>query len=131
MKTDIYCAILSTILGNATPDPKLTPGKFCKHENAVNIIRGVPVCRRNVDKRTRNKVFERYKIHHSLRHLYTIDHVISLALGGSNSLDNLWPMPRAMERHDIEHQIIDNFKRGFMSHSEAVILVLELKGVKL
>jgi hypothetical protein len=131
VKNDIYCAILSTILGNSKPDPSMTPGRFCNPKNAIKYVRNVPICKRNVSTKLRNKVFNRYGIHHSLRHLYTIDHLFPVALSGSNSIKNLWPMPRAMERHDIEHQIINQFKSGFITHSQAVILILELKGVKL
>jgi hypothetical protein len=39
----------------------------------------------------KKKVFEEYGISWSLRSQYEIDHLISLELGGSNELKNLWP----------------------------------------
>lgn len=45
---------------------------------------------RNVTTTTKNKVFAQYKVN-PLKDYYEVDHLISLELGGSNDIKNLWP----------------------------------------
>ena len=73
------------------PDPKLTPG-------AVLQVTAAEVCRpgyaksvRHVDGKTKALVYREYGIEHHRSGAYEIDHLISLGLGGSNDIRNLWP----------------------------------------
>ena len=50
---------------------------------------------RHVSINTKRKVFTEYGIAWADRHNYEVDHLISLALGGSNEIVNLWPEPYA------------------------------------
>jgi hypothetical protein len=43
----------------------------------------------------KNAVFAAYGIRSHVPYSYEIDHLISLELGGSNSIRNLWPEPYA------------------------------------
>ena len=73
------------------PDPDLTPG-------AVLPVTAAEVCRpgyaksvRHVDGKTKALVYREYGIEHHRSRAYEIDHLISLGLGGSNDIRNLWP----------------------------------------
>ncbi len=73
------------------PDPALTPG-------AVFPVTAAEICRpgyaksvRHVDGKTKAQVYRAYGIRHHQSGAYEIDHLISLELGGSNDIRNLWP----------------------------------------
>lgn len=87
----------------STPDPKLTPG-------AVLQVGTEQVCRtgysrsvRRVTEADKREVFARYGLRNDVvnvttrggdtvqRSSFEVDHLIPLELGGSNSIDNLWP----------------------------------------
>lgn len=72
------------------PDPRLTPG-------AVLPVTAEQVCQlgyaksvRHVDGKTKARVYREYGIDRNAG-FYEIDHLISLSLGGSNDIRNLWP----------------------------------------
>jgi hypothetical protein len=46
---------------------------------------------RNVPESLKKQVFANYNVDLSRRSNYEVDHLISLVLGGSNSIKNLWP----------------------------------------
>ncbi len=73
------------------PDPKLTPG-------AVLPVTEKDVCQpgyagkvRDVPYSVKAAVYKRYGISHHGWGEYELDHLISLELGGSNAVENLWP----------------------------------------
>lgn len=102
----IYAILISLILaapalgdqGLTLPNPKLTPGAvnpeatkevICvRGYTAGDDANGEPV--RNVSAATKRKVFELYKVNPA-SDKFEIDHLISLQLGGSNDITNLWP----------------------------------------
>ena len=72
------------------PDPHLTPG-------ATIPVTTTDICRpgyarsvRHVSHRAERRVFREYGLRHESGK-YEVDHLISLELGGSNDLRNLWP----------------------------------------
>lgn len=75
------------------PDPKLTPGVIDpKATLAVICVKGYTSQPgvRNVTGSTKAKVFAKYGVDPKADH-FEIDHLISLELGGSNDILNLWP----------------------------------------
>jgi hypothetical protein len=74
------------------PDPNLTPGdKF-----PVTVAQVCPYAKsvRDVDAAKKALVYRNYGISsYESSGLYVIDHLIPLALGGSNNIRNLWPQP--------------------------------------
>jgi hypothetical protein len=73
------------------PDAKLSPG-------ATRVVTLKEVCTpgsskavRNVPESEKNAVYKEYGIAHRKPGEYEIDHLISLELGGSNDIKNLWP----------------------------------------
>lgn len=86
----LFCSNLSANgpirpLLNITPgviDPSATIEKICTP--------GYTKTARNVSARTKKEVFYNYGINRK-RGKYEVDHLISLELGGSNDIKNLWP----------------------------------------
>jgi hypothetical protein len=72
------------------PTKALTPGKADTTSLAI-ICHTSTDTRRNVTEATKVKVFAEY--HVTTRANYEVDHLIPLAIGGSNSILNLWPEP--------------------------------------
>ena len=73
------------------PDPKLTPGDVLEVRVRDIAVPGYSKKVRNVTASTKKKAYEEYGITHREKGEYEVDHLISLQLGGSNSLKNLWP----------------------------------------
>ena len=87
---------LSHILANDSPlpDPKLTPGE-CDEGTTVEQLQEVGYSKhhRHVSEALRRAVFAEYRIPWERRNDYEVDHLVSLSIGGSNSIKNLWPKP--------------------------------------
>lgn len=113
------------------PDIKLTPGSFCSLTDEdyyeERYVERVPVCKRNVTSATKNKVYKMYSVVDSEKVLYTIDHKISLFLGGSNHVDNLWPQLRSNSSAQLENQTFILLNGGKITHKKALDLVLSVK----
>ena len=85
--------VSSLALGSDLSDPKLTPGvsvnvsvaKLCKPGYAKSV--------RNVRRSVNKRVYKEYGIQSHRPGQYEVDHLISLELGGSNDIKNLWPQP--------------------------------------
>jgi hypothetical protein len=75
----------------ALPDPRLTPGDVLDVTPQDFCTPGYSKKVRHVPSSVKKKVYLSYGITHRLRGEYEVDHLISLQLGGSNSVKNLWP----------------------------------------
>ena len=73
------------------PDPQLTPGAVLTTDTAAICQPGYSKSVRHVTPETRRRVYAEYGIKRHPRGVYEVDHLISLELGGSNSIRNLWP----------------------------------------
>lgn len=73
------------------PDPKLTPGATLPVTMDDLKVPGYTRKVRNVPQVVKEKVYLEYGITSHGRGDYEVDHLISLELGGSNSIKNLWP----------------------------------------
>ncbi len=73
------------------PDPKLTPGDTFDVTAQDVCVPGYAKKVRNVPEEVRQEVYREYGITSHGRGDYEVDHLISLELGGSNSIKNLWP----------------------------------------
>lgn len=72
------------------PDPRLTPGATLP-VTAGQLVAGYASKVRNVPASEKRKVYAEYGITTHRRGEYEVDHLISLELGGSNDIRNLWP----------------------------------------
>jgi len=75
------------------PDPELTPGDVFDVTLADICTPGYSKTVRAVPKYLRDQVFRNYGVDPHHRGHYQLDHLIPLAIGGSNSVKNLWPQP--------------------------------------
>jgi hypothetical protein len=73
------------------PDSKLTPGAILENATVpVICTHGYTQTVRNVPESLKKQVFAEYNIDPK-SDKFEIDHLISLELGGSNDIKNLWP----------------------------------------
>lgn len=89
----VALAALPAWADSPRPDPTLTPGvarpgitekQLCPHADTKAV--------RNVTDQERKQVFAEYHVAYPpKRGQYEVDHLISLELGGSNDVKNLWP----------------------------------------
>ena len=75
------------------PDPSLTPGDTLDVTISDICVSGYSSKVRNVTDSVKKQVYAEYGIATHQPGEYEVDHLISLELGGSNSIKNLWPEP--------------------------------------
>jgi hypothetical protein len=83
------------------PDPNVTPGDTASGDARTVCVRGYARRERNVPPEVKREVYALYGVHPSMqmqngkrvRICCEVDHLISLELGGSNDIKNLWPEP--------------------------------------
>ena len=73
------------------PDPAKTPGDTLAVTKADICVPGYSKKVRNVPESVKKQAYAEYGITSHQPKEYEVDHLISLELGGSNSLKNLWP----------------------------------------
>lgn len=88
-----YIAILAALLLRL-PNPALTPGATRTVTHAELCTPGAAGKARKVSSATKREVFRRYGVT-PRPGVFEVDHLISLELGGSNAIENLWPQPYA------------------------------------
>ena len=104
MKTRMLFLLLSFIClpalaqdkHSCLPNPRLTPGHAVDITAADLCKRGYKSSERNIPVELKSQVFDRYRIDR-YEFGYNVDHLIPVSLGGSNSIDNLWPQPLLSE----------------------------------
>ena len=79
-------------INGALPDGACTPGAAISSATASQIcVSGYSSGVRNVTETEKQAVFAEYGIAQHAAGEYEVDHYISLELGGSNDISNLWP----------------------------------------
>jgi hypothetical protein len=73
------------------PDPQRTPGATLAVTTDDICVPGYTQVVRDVPAEVKRQVYAEYGIAHHQPGEYEVDHLISLELGGSNSIKNLWP----------------------------------------
>lgn len=85
----------------------------------------IPYCRRNVSTSSKDKICKDYGV--NSRKNYTVDHIIPLSIGGSNSFENLWCQHKNINSSRIEFEIFLKVRDGEMSQAEAVHFIMKYK----
>lgn len=81
--------------GVAMPNHTLTPGAVLAGATTAQVCTpGWASAHRDVPASEAKAVFTAYRIPYARRASYELDHLISLELGGSNAVSNLWPQPQ-------------------------------------
>ena len=73
------------------PDHAITPGDVLTSSPEIICVHGYSKSVRNVPKRVKEQVYRSYGILTYDPGDFEVDHLVSLELGGSNSVKNLWP----------------------------------------
>jgi hypothetical protein len=81
----------SHCIASVLPDPACSPGAVLTTDIKTICKVGYTATVRNVSTATKKKVFQEYDISYSQHSNYEVDHIISLELGGSNEISNLYP----------------------------------------
>jgi hypothetical protein len=79
------------VSNNVLPDSACTPGAVLTTNASVVCKSGYSASVRDVSTATKKKVFAEYGIPWAQHASYEVDHLISLEIGGSNDIANLWP----------------------------------------
>ena len=78
----------------AVPITRLTPGAALTTDARTVCVSGYSSRVRDVSGSTKDAVYARYHVVH-VPYAHEVDHLVSLELGGSNAITNLWPEPYA------------------------------------
>jgi len=107
------------------PNRNFTPGDIMIESTKENICTsGYSASVRNVSNSTKKQVFDSYNIKGEFGS-YEIDHLISLQLGGSNSIKNLWPQSyklpdwHARKKDGLENRLHSLVCKGEITLEEA------------
>ena len=76
------------------PNRRLTPGGVLTTRASVVCKPGYATATRDVPQSEKEAVYARYHVRY-VPYSHEVDHLISLELGGSNAISNLWPEPYA------------------------------------
>jgi hypothetical protein len=79
--------------GLAMPNVELTPGDVLPATAQEICVPGYSSSVRDVSTRTKEAVYASYGITSHKTGEYEVDHLVPLAVGGSNDVKNLWPEP--------------------------------------
>ncbi len=111
----------------ALPDSACTPGAIITTATKSQICTsGYSRSVRNVPTSEKNQVYAEYGIHSHTTGQYEVDHHVSLELGGSNDIANLWPeaaspKPGFHEKDKVENYLHDQVCSDAISLKQAQI----------
>ena len=109
------------------PDPDCTPGAIFPDATTSQIcVPGYSKSVRDVPDLVKNQAYAEYGITSQVPGQYEVDHLISLELGGSNDIANLWPEPADPrpgfhEKDQVENWLHDQVCSGGMPLADAQI----------
>lgn len=111
-------------VNGALPDPACTPGAVFNVSTTQICQSGYSSSVRNVPTSEKNQVYAEYGIASHTTGEYEVDHLISLELGGSNDIANLWPeaaspKPGFHEKDQVENYLHSQVCSGKMSLADA------------
>ncbi len=116
---------LKCVSQNALQDFTCTPGAIFPNVTPTQVcVPGYAASVRNVPQTEKNQVYAEYGVMKHSSGQYEVDHLISLELGGSNDLKNLWPeaakpVPGFHEKDRVEDYLHSQVCDGKISLKEA------------
>lgn len=111
------------------PDSACTPGAIFPNVTTAQICKsGYASSVRNVPTSEKDQVYAEYGITHHSAGQYEVDHLVSLELGGSNDISNLWPelaspTPGFHQKDQVENYMHDQVCSGAMSLHDAQVKI--------
>lgn len=95
---------------NYLPDPQCTPGAVFPNVTKQQVCtKGYSASVRDVPLDEKKLVYAEYDITYHAAGEYEVDHFISLELGGSNDIANLWPEPASPTPGFHEKDVVENY----------------------
>jgi hypothetical protein len=125
-----FCVSVAAYAFPKTPDASITPGELCSPNDPdfkeYRYNEQIPYCERSVTSWRKAKIYDVYGIPENERNQYTIDHLIPLSIGGSNSDENLWAehLTIKYERGTLEYDLYVKMRDGVITQKEAVRIIL-------
>jgi hypothetical protein len=112
----------------ALPDPDCTPGDILNVTKNDICVSGYSASVRNVPDSEKNQDYDEYGITKRNPGQYEVDHFVSLELGGSNDISNLWPEPAEPkpgfhEKDKVENYLHDQVCSGALTLRQAQIKI--------
>ena len=121
----IQTKTIDCVAVNGLPDSACTPGAIFPGVTKDQVCQsGYSASLRSVSAKTKDAVYKEYGIISHPEGTYEVDHLVSLELGGSNDIANLWPesadpRPGFHEKDVVENYLHNKVCRGTMSLEEA------------
>lgn len=117
------------------PNPNLTPGAVCQNSNTRRYKENIIYCERNVSTQTKREIIKMYddqlgfQVGQMNRTDFKIDHFIPLSIGGSNSVDNLWPQHKSVFdlTDPLETELSVKIVAGLILQADAIRVIREAK----
>lgn len=113
------------VISGALPDKACTPGAIFATATKDQIcVSGYSSSVRSVSESTKDTVYREYGITSHTTGQYEVDHLISLELGGSNDISNLWPeaaspVPGFHEKDKVENKLHSEVCNGTITLTTA------------
>lgn len=111
------------------PNPTLTPGAVLTQDLKVLCVPGYTSTVRHVTNKIKRQVFKSYGLQNAKTNEYEVDHLVSLQLGGSNDIKNLWPQSyltvplNAKKKDGLENRLHSLMCKGKISAEEVQKLI--------
>lgn len=120
----ILLALLCSVNGKL-PDPKCTPGVVATRDTSI-ICHQKTGSIRDVTQKEKDSVLKEYGFDIKKHPKLEIDHLISLELGGSNDIKNLWPQvqdprPGFREKDGVENDLHRMVCKGLINIDSAQV----------
>ena len=89
----------------------------------------IPVTKRDVSEATKREVLNKAGVAPKDHHLYVVDHIVPLELGGSNNVTNLQAQKIAdgKAKDKIEQEVTAKVREGTMTRTEALKILMAWK----
>lgn len=108
---------------NNLPDPACTPGAVFPNVIKEQICQsGYSASVRNVPTSVKDQAYLEYNILTHKTGEYEVDHLISLELGGSNDLANLWPEVSNVTMGSHQKDVVENYLHRMVCSGQMELL---------
>ena len=99
----------SHCVDSVLPDPACSPGAVLTTNIKTICVVGYTKTVRDVPLSEKKKVFQEYSIPYSEHSNYEVDHIISLEIGGSNDISNLFPESYLIKNGARVKDVLENY----------------------